>query len=261
MAEVQESLNILARYDSAPAALTKTKEAEAELKNLHDFITSKLLDDPDFNMSKHAVLLQLVDADKDNAMWEDALTRYSRLENDREFWHLHIDLEIWNILADMQQYDQAMWEDALTQIVPKSFEVASEICDRMTLVPQAIEYPHPLFNLLPVHPAIWRKFGSIWDKDGNETQAFHCFSESEKYCPHNMWSRSRDPVLITNCDTELCRCMVRLQGGSLRINVPLSTNILDRTLIDKYPRAPTNRNLVVGYSNENMSFRFHSKIP
>jgi intraflagellar transport protein 88 len=90
----------------------------------------------------------------------------------------------------MCSYEEALQVfEKLTQIVPKSPEVAFEICDcydRMTLVPQAIECLHRLLNLLPTDPAIWRRLGGIWDKDGNETQAFHCFSESYKYCPSDI---------------------------------------------------------------------------
>jgi hypothetical protein len=83
-----------------------------------------------------------------------------------------------------------------------------------------------LLNLLPTDPAIWRKLGSIWDKDRNETQASHCFSEDYKNYTHDIWSRSRDPVLITNCDTELRRWLVHFQGSSLTITVPSPTAIL-----------------------------------
>jgi len=39
---------------------------------------------------------------------------------------------------------------------------------------------------MPSDPAVWRRLGGIWDRDGNETQAFHCYSESWKYCPSDI---------------------------------------------------------------------------
>jgi intraflagellar transport protein 88 len=108
MAAIQESSNLIARHE-APAALTKAKEAETELKNLQDFITSKSIEDPEFKTLKQTVILQLADAYKENSMWEDALNRYHRLEKDREFANLHIIyLEIGNICTATQKYEDAI---------------------------------------------------------------------------------------------------------------------------------------------------------
>jgi intraflagellar transport protein 88 len=109
MAAIQESSNRLARHDSAQEALAMAKEAETELKNLQDFITSKSIDDSDFKTLKQTVMLQLADAYKENTMWEDALSRYQRLEKDRDFANLHIIyLEIGNIHTATQKYTDAI---------------------------------------------------------------------------------------------------------------------------------------------------------
>jgi intraflagellar transport protein 88 len=108
MAAVQESSNLLATGDPVQA-LTKAKEAETEMKNLQDFITSKSIDDLEFKTYRHTVLLQLADAYKANSMWEDALTRYRRLEKDREFPNLHlVYLELGNLFTATEKYEEAI---------------------------------------------------------------------------------------------------------------------------------------------------------
>lgn len=86
----------------------------------------------------------------------------------------------------MGAYDEALQVfEKLNRIIPKSTEVVFEISDcheKIGLIPNAIDWLHRLINLLPTDPAIWRRLGTIWDRDGNETQAFHCYSESYKYC-------------------------------------------------------------------------------
>lgn len=108
MNSVQESSNCIAKGNYQDA-LTKAKDAKSQIKNLQDFITSKNIDDNDFKSYKHTVLLQLADAYKRNAMWEDALNQYQRLLKDREFPHLHmIYLEIGNIFAAQKKYEEAI---------------------------------------------------------------------------------------------------------------------------------------------------------
>ncbi|KAK8864014.1 Intraflagellar transport protein 88 [Tritrichomonas musculus] len=108
MAAIQESSINISKGDFQ-AALTKAKEAKTEMKNLQDFITSKTIDDADFKSYKHTVLMQLADAYKRNAMWEDALNTLQRLLKDREFPHLHmIYLEIGNIYSAQQKYEEAI---------------------------------------------------------------------------------------------------------------------------------------------------------
>jgi intraflagellar transport protein 88 len=122
MSAIQASAQALS--DSvAPAALSKAKEAETELKNLQDFMTSKAIEDPEFTSYKHIVILQLADAYKQNSMWEDALSRYHRLEKDREFAALHIVyLEIGNISSKTEKYEEAIkyYEMGINHLKPDS---------------------------------------------------------------------------------------------------------------------------------------------
>jgi len=88
------------------------------------------------------------------------------------------------------QYEEALQVfEKLNRIIPKSPEVAFEISDcyeKAGLIPNAIDWLHRLLNILPTDPAIWKRLGGIWDRDQNETQAFHCYSESYKYCPSDI---------------------------------------------------------------------------
>ena len=90
----------------------------------------------------------------------------------------------------MGQYDEALQVfEKLNRLIPKSPEVAFEISDcyeKAGIIPNAIDWLHRLINILPSDPAIWRRLGGIWDRDQNETQAFHCYSESYKYCPSDI---------------------------------------------------------------------------
>lgn len=108
MAAIQESSNLIAKGDNQ-GALTKAKEAETEMKNLQDFITSKSIEDADFKSYRQTVFMQLADCYKANAMWEDAINRYQRLLKDREFPNLHmVYLEIGNICSAMGKYEEAI---------------------------------------------------------------------------------------------------------------------------------------------------------
>jgi intraflagellar transport protein 88 len=58
----------------------------------------------------------------------------------------------------------------------------SDCSEKLGNIPQAIDWFHLLISILPSDSAVWRRLGGIWDSDGNETQAFHCYSESYKFC-------------------------------------------------------------------------------
>lgn len=79
--------------------------------------------------------------------------------------------------------------EKLSRILPKSPEVLFEICDFFALSKDTgneIEWLHRLINLMPSDPGLWKRIGLIWDRENQETQAFHCFSESFKYCPSDL---------------------------------------------------------------------------
>jgi intraflagellar transport protein 88 len=76
--------------------------------------------------------------------------------------------------------------DKFRSISPNSFKAIFEISDcydKIGLLPQVIESREELPNGLPSNPAIWRRLDGLWERNGNETQAFHCYSESYKYGP------------------------------------------------------------------------------
>ncbi|OHT11609.1 TPR Domain containing protein [Tritrichomonas foetus] len=85
----------------------------------------------------------------------------------------------------MGAYDEALQVfEKLNRIVPKCPEVVFEISDcyeKIGLISNSIDWMHRLINLVPTDPGVWFRLGAIWDRDNNETQAFHCFSEGYKY--------------------------------------------------------------------------------
>ena len=108
MACIQESANLI-RGEKPQEALTKAKEAETEMKSLQDLIAQKSMEQSDFKPVKFTVLMQLADAYKANAMWDDAIHRYHRLLKDREFPHPQIlYLEIGNIYMSQEKYEEAI---------------------------------------------------------------------------------------------------------------------------------------------------------
>jgi intraflagellar transport protein 88 len=87
------------------------------------------------------------------------------------------------------------YEDALrifqklNQQLPMSPDVVVALADcaeKLGNIPQTIDYLHLLLTIIPSDPGVWRRLGAIWDRDGNEIQAFHCYSESFKFCPSDL---------------------------------------------------------------------------
>lgn len=153
------------------------------------------------NADKYATIA--LDHDKYNAQAlvnkGNCLMHNDRLEEARDTYLEAVGVEagcveaLYNLgLASklMGAYDEALQVfQKLNRLIPKSSEVVFEISDcyeRIGMIPQAIDWLHRLINLLPTDPAVWRRLGGIWDADGNETQAFHCYSESFKFCPSDI---------------------------------------------------------------------------
>ncbi|KAH0794603.1 TPR Domain containing protein [Histomonas meleagridis] len=90
----------------------------------------------------------------------------------------------------MGAFDEALQVlDKLNRLIPKSPEVVFQISDcyeKVGDIPNAIDWLHRLINLVQTDPAVWSRLASIWDRDGNETQAFQCYCESFKYCPSDI---------------------------------------------------------------------------